>query len=219
LGPSNVAEPRRPQVHLSANIRSVHPSRHAWISSPAFARDPRPHVVLPMLHVGVGLPHAAQAMLYYGHATNVNVRTAGFSLNYPFLRPSVHSPGLWARLSYAYPSGIDGLRTHLPAAGLYLTNEFLRRPLGARPLTMHLHAGVQQTLVAARAPGLTAESGPRLSPNFLAPTQFAGGLGAQRGPWGLQADIGYTSSQTTVERRRQTRALWNQSYRLHYRFL
>ena len=152
---------------------------------------------------------------------------AGVDFAYPFLTPSLTSPGLWARLAYVAPSRLPGLRLHLPTAGLYLTNEFLRVPSYGRPLTAHLHAGIQQMLVVARPQGLveskTLSDGSEVvsrrgANTFPASTEFIVGLHVTRARWSLHADAGYATSESTFDGQRRIRAFWNQAYKLVYGF-
>jgi hypothetical protein len=197
---------------VSDNIRSVNPVGSAWIAHPSLATEPDANVNIPFLQAGLGLPGGFQGGLLYGHSLNTNLRVAGAEMSYPFLLPSVKSPGLWARLSYAYPMGLAGMRMHLPSAGLYLTNEFLRVPMRGAPLRMRLHAGLQQTLVVSFPAGQEGNL------TFPASTQFLIGLGLAWADWAIHADVGYGTGATTMDGARTSRALWNQSYRLSYHF-
>jgi hypothetical protein len=236
LGPTRVVEPWRPWAQTSFNVRSVRlapgsddrpvsPPQYAWVAEPRLARQPEPNIFVPAIEAGIGLPGNFQAGLLYGRSPNVNLQVTGVDISYPFLRPSLSSPGLWTRLSYVYPTRVPGLRLHVPSIGLYLTNEFLRTPAAGRPLTMHLHAGIQQSLVIAVPQGLvekkvdadgTVRYLERSTNVFPASTQFLLGIQLDRHRWSLHADAGYASSESTLDGTRRVRAFWNQSYRLAY---
>jgi hypothetical protein len=235
LGPLSVAPAWEPQADLSINFRAVRQApgsrtklrqpEYAWVANPSLARRSEPSIAVTLVSARLGLPGDAQAGLLYGRSTNVKLQVAGADVSYPFLRPTLTSPGLWARVSYAYPSRLPGLRLHIPALGLYLTNEFVRTPVRGRPLTLHLHAGLQQAFVFALPQGLverkaladgSEQLSKRLAVTFPASTQFIVGAHANRGRWSLSADAGYAGSESTFSGSRRLRAFWNQSYRLTY---
>lgn len=237
VGATLPAPPWRPFASLTYGIRSVRPAPgedaglrlkdYAWIAEPRLAVDPEPNIFVPFLHAGIGLPGGAQAGLLYGRSPNVNLQVAGIDFAYPFLTPSLSSPGLWARIAYVTPSRLPGLRLHLPTAGLYLTNEFVRVPSFGRPLTAHLHAGIQQMLVVAE-PQELVEAKPladgsevvskRGANTFPASTEFLVGLHFARSRWSLHADAGYATSESTFDGERRIRAFWSQAYKLVYGF-
>lgn len=219
MGSTTLAPPWRPWFDASLNIRSVRPAAKAWIADARLARAPEPNVAMPILQAGLGLPTGLQSGFLYGRATNLHLAILGAEVNAPFLKPSVESPGLWARVSYIRPMGLAGLQLHLPAVGFYLTNEFLRTPVRGWPMTAHIHAGVQQTVPIAIPENLQGPSGKtRGVLTFPASTQFTLGLGLTRRRWILEANAGYASSKTNIDGVSKDRAFWNQAYRLGYRF-
>lgn len=234
LGPTVAAPPWEPQAELSLNFRALRQApgsreklrlaEYAWLANPSVAAGAEPGITLPMLSMRLGLPGDVQAGLLYGRSPNVNLQVTGADISYPFLTPTLTSPGLWARFSYVFPSRMPGLRLHVPALSLYLSNEFVRTPVRKRPLTVHLHAGLQQALVFANPGDLYERKivageevlSKRLNVTFPASTQFIVGLHTERGRWSLHGDVGYAGSESTFSGERRLRAFWNQSYRAAY---
>ena len=218
MGPTRPVAPWQPWIYGSHNIRIIRPVDATWITSPMLTRDARPRVHLPVINLGMGLPGDFVVSAMYGHSLNLDLQTVGVDLSYPFVKPTVTRPGLWARVSYVHPMGFEGMRMHLPALSLYLTNEFLRVPLrGNRPLTMDIRAGVQQAMVWSIHTDLENAEGQRRSSLFApASPQFLAGLGLSYRDWSFEADLAYASSQSFIEGRNRTRSGWNQSYRVSY---
>ncbi len=213
LGPEDTTAAWRPWLVASYNVRAFSPVENAWLYQPGVWPGGGPQLHMPAFEGGVALPGSSMLGLLYARAPEKNLGVAGLTWNYPFLLPSADTPGLWARLVYARPHGVRGVSLHLPTAGLYLTNELLRTPAGGRPMTLAIHAGLLQALAVAFP---EREAAGDLT--FPASTQFLVGLGLSWRGWSLGADVSYASSQTILDNVRRTRSLWNQAYRLAYRF-
>lgn len=243
MGPIRDLEPWKTWVDISHDIRAVRLApfsgqkeesgtrarslrlnEYSWLAHPRLARGEASTLFVENIHAGLGLPGRVHAGIHYGRSLNANLQVAAIDVSYPFLTPSLSSPGLWARFAYAVPSRMPGVKMQIPTLGLYITNEFLRMPIARRPLTASAHGGIQQAIVFMQPQHLLAPGGAlRKANTFPASTQFHLGIDFTRRRWTFSADAGYASSESNFDvsgssKTHRVRAFWNQSYRVTYRW-
>ncbi len=218
IGPDQVVPRWKPWFQLAHNVRLVRPVEAGWTLNEPVASDADAALHLPYIVAGVGLPADLHTSVFFGASPNLRLQTLGFDISYPFILPSVSTPGLWARFSWSLPMGLPGMTVHLPAFSLYLTNEFFRTPVGGNePLTVRIRAGVHQNLVVTDNYDIENARGDLRSNLFFpAATLFTAGLGTTWKGWAFDADVGYASSQTFIGGRNRVRAQWNQQYRISW---